>query len=182
MQAITCNMIRSTILNIYFIMKDSSWCPFEGSRTYYCRSWWCSYYWYNTIQYNTMQCNAMQYNKLYLKSENIKHYNQALTNFYLTLVTKRDPRFQFRQNVDPIPLIQGFLFAFFFFNSTLYQNAVFWLVDERGIFYQFFVFSAFPPLPGYLPKNIPAGIWRKKDIHSMIEENTKNYPSIQNHI
>jgi hypothetical protein len=40
-------------------------------------------------------------------------------------------------------------------NSTLYQNAVFWLVDERGIFYQFSVFSAFPPLPGYLPKNIP---------------------------
>jgi hypothetical protein len=26
-------------------------------------------------------------------------------------------------------------------------------------FYQFFVFSAFPPLPGYLPKNIPAGIF-----------------------
>jgi hypothetical protein len=45
----------------------------------------------------------------------------------------------------------------FCFNSTLYQNAVFWLVDERGIFffYQFFVFSVFPPLPGYLPKNIP---------------------------
>jgi hypothetical protein len=39
-------------------------------------------------------------------------------------------------------------------NSTLYQNAVFWLVDERGIFYQFFFFSAFPPLPECLPKNI----------------------------
>ena len=46
--------------------------------------------------------------------------------------------------------------GYFKINSTLYQNAVFWLVDERGIFfYQFFVFSAFPPLPGYLPKNIP---------------------------
>ena len=84
---------------------------FQQIYTYYCRSWWCSYYWYNTIQYNTMQCNAMQYNKLYLKSENIKHYNQALTNFYLTLVTKRDPRFQFRQNVDPIPLIDSYQFG-----------------------------------------------------------------------
>jgi hypothetical protein len=29
-----------------------------------------------------------------------------------------------------------------------------WLM--KGVFvYQFFVFSAFPPLPGYLPKNIP---------------------------
>jgi hypothetical protein len=38
--------------------------------------------------------------------------------------------------------------VFFFTNSSL--------VDERGIFfYQFFVFSAFPPLLGYLPKNIP---------------------------
>ena len=50
---------------------------FQQIYTYYCRSWWCSYYWYNTIQYNTMQCNAMQYNKLYLKSENIKHYNTS---------------------------------------------------------------------------------------------------------
>ena len=40
---------------------------------------------------------------------------------------------------------------------TLNQNAVFWLVDERGIFfYQFLVFSAFPPLPGYLPNNYPS--------------------------
>ena len=29
-----------------------------------------------------------------------------------------------------------------------------WLM-KRFFFYQFFVFSAFPPLPGYLPKNIP---------------------------
>jgi hypothetical protein len=29
-----------------------------------------------------------------------------------------------------------------------------WLM--KGVFiYQFLVFSAFPPLPGYLPKNIP---------------------------
>ena len=41
-----------------------------------------------------------------------------------------------------------------YYNFTLYQNAVFWLVDDRDIFYQFFVFSAFPPLPRYLPKNI----------------------------
>ena len=45
--------------------------------------------------------------------------------------------------------------GYYGYNSALYQNAVFWLVDERGIFYQFFVFLAFPPLPGYLPKNIP---------------------------
>jgi hypothetical protein len=45
-----------------------------------------------------------------------------------------------------------FLLKSNYINSTLYQNAVFWLVDERGIFDQFLVFSAFPPLLGYLPK------------------------------
>ena len=35
------------------------------------------------------------------------------------------------------------------------MNAVFWLVDERGIFYQSLVFSALSPLPAYLPLGIP---------------------------
>jgi hypothetical protein len=41
-----------------------------------------------------------------------------------------------------------YIFSYFLFaydiNSTLYQNAVFWLVDERGIFLpilRFFIFS-----------------------------------------
>ena len=42
-------------------------------------------------------------------------------------------------------------------NYTLYQNAVFWLVEERGIlYYQFLVFSPFPALSGYLPNNYPS--------------------------
>ena len=44
----------------------------------------------------------------------------------------------------------------YLYNSTLYMNAVFWLVDKRGIFfYQFLICSDFPPLQGYLSLGIP---------------------------
>jgi hypothetical protein len=43
----------------------------------------------------------------------------------------------------------------FFYNSTLYMNVVFWLVDERGIFYQSLVFSTLSQSPWYLPLGIP---------------------------
>ena len=37
----------------------------------------------------------------------------------------------------------------------MYMNAAFWLVDKRGNFYQFLVFSAFSPSEGYLSLGIP---------------------------
>ena len=43
-------------------------------------------------------------------------------------------------------------------NSTLYMNAVFWLVDKSGIFCQFFVFSALSPSQGYLSLGIPYSV------------------------
>jgi hypothetical protein len=57
------------------------------------------------------------------------------------------------------------IFMFIMNNSILYMNAVFWLVDERGIFYQsLFIFlnphrrGIYPwefPIVWYLPKQIP---------------------------
>jgi hypothetical protein len=51
-------------------------------------------------------------------------------------------------------------------NTTVYQDAVFWLVDERGIFYQFLVFSSFSTIAGVFAKptrdQIPSlnSLWR----------------------
>jgi hypothetical protein len=49
--------------------------------------------------------------------------------------------------------------AYFSYNSTLYMNAVFWLVDKMGIlFYQFLVFFCFSPSEGYLSLGIPYSV------------------------